>query len=269
MIEQNQLPTNGGWWISCRGAPTGPHNGGYLSARLKTGTLSPQTLACPVGSQEWKKLCDWPVFTAICAASPQPEVVGGTALRPPPGAPNVPSTCPLCGMDKHMGDDAKVLYGHVVCRKCYYSFANRRQAAFAVDSLGWYCIVFLIAAFLGIPLAAAGSSPSEMEAAGNALTWLLLPVFFCKDCFSGQSLGKALFGVQVIDQGTGEPGAMVASFKRNVALVIPFMVLVVGFQLCKGHRIGDGWSHTTVIWKKYANHPIFAAKEGLESTPAR
>src|SRR5439155_5644576 len=29
----------------------------------------------------------------------------------------------------------KLLYGHPVCKKCYYKFANRRQLAYVVDSL--------------------------------------------------------------------------------------------------------------------------------------
>jgi len=28
-------------------------------------------------------------------------------------------------------------------------------------------------------------------------------------------------------------------------------------QLMKGHRWGDHWSHTRVVWTKYADHPIF------------
>ena len=43
--------------------------------------------------------------------------------------------CPLCGQSKHM-NEAKLLYGHAVCKRCYYSFANRRQFAFFLDMLG-------------------------------------------------------------------------------------------------------------------------------------
>jgi uncharacterized RDD family membrane protein YckC len=170
-----------------------------------------------------------------------------------------PQACPLCGKAKKMGKKAQLLYGHLVCQKCYYAFANRRQLAFFLDAVGWDCTVLVIGMLLGITMAAAGSRPSEIEVAGNILGWLLLPVFFCKDCFWGHSLGKAICGVRVIDETTGAPGGIVASFKRNLPLLIPFMPLVVAFQLCKGHRIGDGWSGTKVVWKKFANHPIFAA----------
>ena len=119
-------------------------------------------------------------------------------------------------------------------------------------------------------------------------------IFACKDCFWGYSPGKWLCGVRVTDETTGKPGGIVASFKRNAPLtiipvmplialipVMPFieqggaavlvgaqvisaifivvMALIVSRQLYKGHRIGDGWSNTKVIWTKYATSPVFAA----------
>jgi hypothetical protein len=42
--------------------------------------------------------------------------------------------------------------------------------------------------------------------------------------------------------------------------MIPFMPLIVAFSLGKGSRIGDGWAHTKVIWKKYASNPVFAVE---------
>ena len=45
---------------------------------------------------------------------------------------NSNGACPLCGKTKHMRK-AKKLYGHMVCPKCYYGFANRRQFAYILD----------------------------------------------------------------------------------------------------------------------------------------
>jgi uncharacterized RDD family membrane protein YckC len=174
--------------------------------------------------------------------------------------------CPLCVQTTHM-HKAKPLYGHSVCKKCYYGFANRRQLAFFVDVMGWRIIPLPIAFALGFAVGAAmksiGSSNDAIHAAGQAAGWalatLLLPVFCCKDCFAGQSPGKALCGVKAIDATTGRPCGIGPSFKRNLPLLIPFMPFFVAYQLCNGHRIGDGWSNTKVIWKKYADHPMFSA----------
>ena len=187
----------------------------------------------------------------------QPQVVRVAAPPPMPTGREIPQTCPLCGSGKHM-NDVRTLYGHVVCKKCYYSFANRRQFAYFLDILGYYAICFVVGIGLGVMMGAGGSSQSEIQGAGSVIGWLLLPLLLFKDCFSGQSGGKAMCGVKVIDETTGEPGGLGASFKRNLPLLFPFMPIVVAVQLCKGHRTGDGWSNTKVIWKKYANHPIFA-----------
>jgi len=156
---------------------------------------------------------------------------------------------------------AKELYGHMVCKKCYYGFANRRQFAFFLDAIGWRVLMFPVGFAIGMSMAMSGASQTEIESTANAIGYLLLPIFFCKDCFAGHSLGKLICGVRVIDEDNGSAGGIGASFKRNLPLIIPFMPLVVGVQLCKGHRTGDGWSKSKVIWKKYADHPIFAAKQ--------
>ena len=49
--------------------------------------------------------------------------------------------CPICGKAKTL---KRLLYGHAVCKRCYYAFANRRQAAFAIDAIVWYCCLLLI-----------------------------------------------------------------------------------------------------------------------------
>ena len=168
--------------------------------------------------------------------------------------------CPLCGQAKHM-HQPKPLYGHMVCKKCYYSFANRRQLAFFVDIIGWRIITLALAFAMGAAMAPSRPSQSAFQTASVVLVTLLLGVFCCKDCLAGQSPGKALCGVKVIDATTGQSCGIGASFKRNLPLVIPFMPLVVAYQLCKGHRTGDGWSNSKVIWKKYADHPIFSAQQ--------
>lgn len=147
--------------------------------------------------------------------------------------------CPICGKTKAL---KKLLYGHMVCGRCYYAFANRRQFAYAIDAIVWYCC-FLLAQNFGLPY-----SPIFILSMG----------FLFKDGFLGYSLGKAMMGVQVIDTSTGKPCDFVASFKRNLPLMIPLMPFYVSSQLCQGQRIGDGWSSTGVIWKKHADKVPFA-----------
>jgi len=173
----------------------------------------------------------------------------------------VPKACPLCGQKKHM-KDVRLLYNHMVCRKCYYKFANLRQLAYFLDIIFLYIASFLAGFIIAIPLVIAlGQGQMNADDVSNSLTCCLWPVitlaFMFKDGFSGHSLGKLICGVQVINEQTGEPGTMFLSFKRNLPLIIPVMPIVVAFQLCKGYRIGDGWASTRVIWKKYRDNHVF------------
>jgi uncharacterized RDD family membrane protein YckC len=171
--------------------------------------------------------------------------------------------CPLCASAKHM-KKAKPLYGHVVCKKCYYAFANRRQTAFVIDIITWRVAMIPVGIMIGMVMVTAGFRHVDIVATGAILGWLLLSVFFCKDSFAGQSPGKALCGVKVIDTATGKAAGIKASFKRNLPLLIPFMPLIVGGRLCSGHRLGDGWANTKVIWQKYADHPVFAPPQQID-----
>ncbi|MBN1513081.1 MAG: RDD family protein [Phycisphaerae bacterium] len=83
-------------------------------------------------------------------------------------------------------------------------------------------------------------------------------LFLVKDGFYGQSPGKALTGVQVVNSRTLEPIGPWQSFLRNLVLLVPLVgpVLVAGTMI-GGKRWGDGWAGTRVIWKKYRHRPVF------------
>ena len=152
---------------------------------------------------------------------------------------------------------AKPLYGHMVCKKCYYGFANRRQGAFVIDSIGIRIVGGFAGVMLGSLLIGTIRDPSVVQSLLLLFDVLLIALFLCKDGIAGQSPGKLVCGVRAMDVRTGKPIGFGASFKRNLPLVIPFMPLIVAAQLCKGHRTGDGWAHSRVVWNRYADHPIF------------
>src|SRR5260370_39550213 len=134
--------------------------------------------------------------------------------------------CPLCGNAKHM-KKSKPLYGYQTCKKCYYAFANRRQFAFLIDLLSWRVMMLPVSFAIGVALTLFGVEHSRVIASATLLGWLLLTVFFCKDSFSGQSPFKALLGVIVIDTRSGQPASVLSSFKRNLQLRIPCILLII------------------------------------------
>lgn len=160
------------------------------------------------------------------------------------------------------------MYGHEVCKKCYFAFANRRQFAFLIDVLSWRVVTFPIFFAIGFVMALLGFEEGAIVTSATLFGWLLLTLFFCKDSLAGQSPGKALLGVKVMDTRTGQAAGLFASFKRNLPLLVPFMPLIIGGLLCSGYRIGDNWAHTKVIWNKHAENPIFAidATDGADGT---
>ena len=82
MTEQSKLPENhGDWWLSNQGAQVGPYSEAYIVAGVKTGIISTETCACPVNTQEWKPLYNWPAFTSVCTTviSPPPPLSAATA----------------------------------------------------------------------------------------------------------------------------------------------------------------------------------------------
>lgn len=166
--------------------------------------------------------------------------------------------CPLCEMSKHMRK-GRPLYGKMVCKKCYYKFANRRQLAYLLDSLLWQPITYIAGIPFGIAMLAAfpGITQQQLFWSSTALGYLLFLVFACKDGFTGQSVGKMITGVQVMDESSYEPIGFSASLKRNLCLAIPFVVLVILFQMTSGKRLGDGWANSRVVWKKYKDNPVF------------
>ena len=76
---------------------------------------------------------------------------------------NIP--CPLCGNAKHM-KKSKPLYGHQVCKKCYYAFANRRQIAFVIDVLSWRVVMLPVSFAIGFVLTLLGFDHSAIAGRG-------------------------------------------------------------------------------------------------------
>ena len=162
---------------------------------------------------------------------------------------STPSTaCPLCGRDRWMGSKARLLYGVPVCSRCSVGFTNRRQAAFVVDAVIFWVLLFALFAVTGV------TDPDTARGAA----FFLVPVFGLKDGLRGSSPGKALLGVQVVNDRTGTPGGWGAAFRRNLILMVPFVPLIIAFTLGPGKRWGDTWGRTRVIWKKYRDRTPFA-----------
>ena len=243
------------WYYMNAGEKQGPVSTRQLKQLAATGELQPDDKIWREGLAAWAKASQAkglfegpkpPPLPLHHADSPTNEWEDPQAT--PFSDSNCPDACPLCNRP-HKGK-IKELYGTKICKKCYYAFISRRQLAFVVDYLLYVSVcVFLLDNLLD------NSSGKVLSA---SIQYSVALLFCLKDGFLGFSPGKALFGVQTLMEDTGLPAEFGASFKRNICLLIPFMIFVVAIQLDKGTRTGDGWAKTKVIWKKYRDHPIFA-----------
>ena len=168
--------------------------------------------------------------------------------------------CPLCRKSRNH-QKFRRLYGTHVCKKCYFSFANRRQLAYLLDWFFWWVTTVIFFSVIGFVWASNNpnqrTTSSSFETSITVLSWAIMPMFFLKDGFQGCSPGKAICGVRVIDAASFEPIGFWRSFKRNLPLIIPVVPFILAFTLKKGHRLGDKWANTKVVWAKYRQHPVF------------
>jgi uncharacterized RDD family membrane protein YckC len=153
-----------------------------------------------------------------------------------------------------MGPRARVLYEYWICRRCSNSMVNRRQFAWLLDLVAVWSPVLVLAFIAGAVGGAGGLDVAPFLA---VLPWLGYALWPFKDGFDGQSPGKRLMGLQVVDIDTGEGAGPLASFKRNLPMFIPFAPLVAALQISRGPRLGDGWANTRVVWKKHRGRGPF------------
>lgn len=90
----------------------------------------------------------------------------------------------------------------------------------------------------------------------ESLRYLILATAYAllKDAVGGRSVGKFLFGLFVVDLGTGRPSGYGASMRRNSLLVLPGANVVAAFLEARtlvrdpqGQRLGDRFAQTQVV----------------------
>jgi uncharacterized RDD family membrane protein YckC len=94
------------------------------------------------------------------------------------------------------------------------------------------------------------SPNNDLPPTATGLSVFLLIYLLFRDGFQGQSLGKRIGGLVVIDRTTGQLCGLGKSFLRNVDLVLPLMYIVEFFVLWfskDGMRIGDRLANTQVL----------------------
>jgi uncharacterized RDD family membrane protein YckC len=115
----------------------------------------------------------------------------------------------------------------------------RRLLAKLIDTWG----ILLLIAILAMPLSSV--SPELVKQVDVVLVVVWLAYFFFKDGLAGQSLGKRMMKIRVVNHDTNKPCTFGQSFWRNLAGIFVFDWL---FALGKKRmRLGDMIANTQVV----------------------
>jgi uncharacterized RDD family membrane protein YckC len=204
------------WWLGENGQVKGPYGEPFICVSLKTGKLRPETLACPVGAQEWRTVADWPELRAI----------GASIAPPPPPLPKRPT-------------------GSVV----YAEFWDRVRAA-VIDNL----ILFLAVLLGGHLFAALRGEEGLSDATTSLLDLMAFWVYFAAFESSGfqATLGKKAFGIQVTDMN-GRRLSFGRATARQLGKVFSFAILLFGFVMAafteKKQALHDMLANCLVVYR--------------------
>jgi hypothetical protein len=195
------------------------------------------------------------------------------------------SACPLC--DREI-KKPKVVYGHAICKKCWAGYINRRQVAYVIDTL------VIVAAMLLTGYVSRLLFGTEIIWLQFCAGVLLNAYWLGRDGLNGRSPGKVCMNLEVVDGSSGAAIGWTQAFLRNwplavstvVIVVAQFLqlvdtrgenvlvlfplalsgfgvllgmitVLIIAIQMNNGPRWGDGFADTRVIWRRYADSPVF------------
>ncbi|HEX7240430.1 MAG TPA: RDD family protein [Longimicrobiaceae bacterium] len=122
----------------------------------------------------------------------------------------------------------------------YYASRGSRLLGQFIDGVVTVTPILFVALLQGLGL---GFAPLYLVAALSSVAYY----FLADGLPGGQSLGKRVLGMTVVDAGTGEPCTMGQSFVRNLLLaVLGFFdwVFIFGSQ---HQRLGDKLAGTVVL----------------------
>lgn len=189
----------------------------------------------------------------FCAKCGQKIALAEQAATVAPVLPNTPPVAPPQPQPAVNQYPAQAQYAPPAAQ-AQYAAANYPRAGFGSRFLASFVdgLISGVPVQIGVALMAAGDIGTIFALAG--ICWGLYYTF-CKDGLgAGQSYGKKMNGLMVVNLLTNQPCSKSNSAIRALILMIPFVGIVECFMVLftdKGRRLGDKVAETQVIEVKY------------------
>ena len=130
---------------------------------------------------------------------------------------------------------------------------GRRVLATIVDGVVIAVVAMLVGALFGTTRASSGEVSTSLSGLSSLLAIALaFGYYIALEGTRGQTLGKMLFGIKVVDERTGEPPGMGAATIRTLLRVVDGLFgYLIGFVVvlvsAKRQRLGDMAAKTLVV----------------------
>ena len=161
--------------------------------------------------------------------------------------------CPVCSRQRGDLPLGRYYDGRACCR-CRASLIVRRLIAFLIDYVAGLGLLG------GAMIYATGASVIWLDVQGTLEVALLLGAWvvvfggwLTKDgWFRGQSPGKWICGLRVVNADTAQPVSLLGSVARNLPLLFAPVLLIAALQVIAGNmrRWGEGVAGTKVVFAR-------------------
>jgi len=174
------------------------------------------------------------------------------------------ASCVLCARVVVRVPKRWELFGWRVCRRCYLRQIAARHYAYAIDFVIVYGLGRLLSWSIGA-FGQIGSPINMMDYFQLCLLVLAIRVpLIVRDVVYGQSPGKWLMSLQVVDDKSGEPVGVRKAVSRNIVLILPIVSeVLIALSFARGYRFGDQWVGARVVPKGQRFRRPFAVTKGI------
>ena len=248
------------WWRASGEKPEGPFPAEHVTEWLKSGLIAPDTMACPEGGQEWKRLEEINEFAQLVPPSP-PRSEGPPP--PPPGAPPQAAPAIMSGLAGNSRAKFGILTAAIVRSGCALAWElitiDDPVVEFTLlDLLGFCIAVVAIITWAMFHYHLWGLLPSQYAdtTPGKAVGFLFIPFYNCYWVFrSFVGVNRGLNRLADAHQLSGSRANLGLAVANGVFFVVAWFFFLAGLWLPSF----EGLDNPYAFYSPYAQQAAYEA----------